>query len=102
MLKEKIYPISDLQRQPSKVKAAAKNDLVRITENGVGAYVFCSEEVFNTALQEAVDAAFYEEEMSRAIQRGRGDIADGRYLSREESFEKALTGIRSADAAANH
>ena len=102
MLKEKIYPISDLQRHPSKVKADAQKELVRITENGAGAYVFCSEEVFSRALQEAVDDAFYEEEVSRAIQRGRADIADGRYSSPEESLERALAGIRNANAPADH
>ena len=41
-----IYPVTALQKQQGEVKKAAQAGIVRITENGKGAYVFCSEEVF--------------------------------------------------------
>ena len=41
---EPIYSMTTLQRNPSQVKAAARDSVVRITEQGAGAYVFCSAE----------------------------------------------------------
>ena len=41
-----IYPVTALQKQQGEVKKAAQAGIVRITENGKGAYVFCSEDVF--------------------------------------------------------
>lgn len=41
-----IYSATALRNHPREVKQAARERLVRITENGNGAYVFFSEEVF--------------------------------------------------------
>ena len=43
---EPIYSMTTLQRNPSQVKEAAKSSVVRITEQGAAAYVFCSEDEF--------------------------------------------------------
>ena len=75
---EPIYPISALQKRQGEVKAAAQSNIVRITENGIGAYVFCSEKLFREKLAEAAEAAAYEARMAAAIERGRADIAAGR------------------------
>lgn len=75
-----IFPISALQKRQREVKDAAKNDVVRITENGMGAYVFCTEEAFRRALAEAAEEAAYEARMEAVILRGRADIAAGRLI----------------------
>lgn len=75
-----IFPISALQKKQREVKEAAKDDVVRITENGVGAYVFCSEGVFERALSRAAEDAAYEARVDATIQRGREDIAAGRFV----------------------
>ena len=43
---EPIFSMTTLQRNPKQVKTAAHDSIVRITEQGAGAYVFCSEEAF--------------------------------------------------------
>ena len=75
-----IFPISALQKRQREVKEAAKDDVVRITENGSGAYVFCTEEAFKLALVEAAEEAAYEARMEAAILRGKADIAAGRFV----------------------
>ena len=75
-----IFPISALQKRQREVKEAAKNDVVRITENGMGAYVFCTEETFRRVIEDAAENAAYEARMEAIILRGREDIAAGRYI----------------------
>lgn len=75
-----IFPISALQKRQREVKEAADNDIVRITENGVGAYVFCSEAAFKRALEDAAEEAAYEARVELAILRGRADIAAGHFV----------------------
>ena len=75
---EPIYPISALQKKQGEIKAAAQENIVRITENGIGAYVFCSEDLFRQRLAEAAEAAAYETRMAAVIERGRADISAGR------------------------
>ena len=75
-----IFPISALQKRQREVKEAAKSNVVRITENGTGAYVFCTEGAFKRALEEAAEDAAYEARLEAAILRGRADIAAGRYV----------------------
>lgn len=80
--------MTTLQRNPSQVKDAAKNSVVRITEQGVGAYVFCSEEAFDKRIaQEREDAAF-ETRLAEAVGRGVADIEAGRYVT---SVDEALS-----------
>lgn len=75
---EPIFPISALQKRQGEVKRAAQDGVVRITENGVGAYVFCTEETFRKKLAEAAESAAYEAKMAALIERGRADISAGR------------------------
>ena len=75
-----IFPISALQKRQREVKEAARDDVVRITENGSGAYVFCSEAAFKRALAEAAEEAAYEARMEAVILRGKADIAAGRFI----------------------
>ena len=53
-----IYPVTALQKQQGEVKKAAQAGIVRITENGKGAYVFCSEEVFERMMQQVAEDAY--------------------------------------------
>jgi len=75
-----IYPITALQKKVAEVKEAAQRDIVRITENGAGAYVFASEEVYEKRVAEAVARAVEDALLAHAIERGRADIESGRYL----------------------
>ena len=75
-----IYSATALRDHTLEVKQAARERLVRITENGNGAYVFCSEEVFQREVDDAVERALYAQRVSDAIDRGRADIAAGRYV----------------------
>lgn len=87
---EPIFSMTTLQRSPSAVKESAREGIVRITEQGSGAYVFCSEEAFEARLAaERADAA-YEARLLDAVGRGIADIEAGRYAtSVEEAFARA-------------
>lgn len=89
---EPIYSMTTLQRNPSKVKRAAEDNVVRITEQGAAAYVFCTEEKFEERIaKERADAA-YEARIMDAVGRGIADIDAGRYVtSVDEAFNKAAT-----------
>lgn len=75
-----IYPVSALQKRQGDVKRAAQDHIVRITENGVGAYVFCSEAMFEQRMTEVAEQAAYEERLAMGIERGRADYAAGRVV----------------------
>ena len=85
---EPIYPITALQKNTAEVKEAARRDVIRITENGVGAYVFASEEVFERSVREAADRAVEEALLSGAIERGRADIAAGKFLVGDAAWDE--------------
>ena len=87
---EAIYPVTALQKQQGEVKKAAQEGLVRITENGKGAYVFCSEDVFEGLLNQAVEDAAAEARMRFIISRGRADIAAGRVYEGTEAAMQAV------------
>ncbi len=85
---EAIYPITALQKQQGEVRAAARSGLVRITENGRGAYVFCSEEVLEGLLAQARADAADEVRMRAVCERARADIAAGRvYTTTQDAFD---------------
>lgn len=75
---EHIYPITGLMRDPAPIKAAAQTDVVHITERGVGAYVFCSEEVFERRIEAAKEQALFERDMADAVREGLADYEAGR------------------------
>ena len=91
-----IYSSSALKTRQREVKDAALKDIVHITENGNGAFVFCSEEIFDERIQQAAEQAAYEERVRSAVRAGREDVAAGRtYASLADAFEAAAA-LRSA------
>lgn len=87
---EPIYPMSALQRTPSRVKKDAENQVVRITEQGGGAYVFCSEAAFEKRIAREREDAAYEARALESVGRGIADIDAGRFVeSIDEAFEAA-------------
>mgnify|MGYP007118407945 CR=1 FL=1 len=87
---EPICPITTLQRNPSQVKSAARDNVARITEQGVGAYVFCSQEVFEERIAKEREDAAYEARLLGSVGRGVADIQTGCYVtSLDEAFERA-------------
>lgn len=89
---EPIFPISSLQKNPSKVKEKAKEGIVRITEQGSAAYIFCSEEALERRIQQEREDAAYEARLLEAVGRGMADIEAGRFVtSVDEAFAKAAT-----------
>lgn len=91
-----IFTATALRDHPREVKQAARTRLVRITENGSGAYVFCSEEVFQQEIDDAVERALYAQRVSDAIERGREDIAAGRFVEGIDAAKAAVASRRAA------
>lgn len=89
-----VYPVSALQRNQREVREAAKEKLLRITENGASAYVFCSEEILERTIQQAVDEALYERACLEAIERGEEDITAGRVLRGASELRDAVRASR--------
>ena len=83
---EAIYSSVALRDRQRDVKEAARKDVVRITENGNGAFVFCSEEVFERRLRRAAEEAVYAERMACVVREGRKDVSAGRTYTMEEGF----------------
>lgn len=87
---EPIYSMTTLQRNPAEVKNDARKGIVRITEQGSGAFVFCSEEAFEARLEKERADAAYEARLLDAVGRGITDIEAGRYVtSTSDAFEQA-------------
>lgn len=87
---EPIFSMTTLQRSPSKVKEAAQDSVVRITEQGAAAYVFCSEDAFERRIAQERANAAYEARLADAVGRGIADIEAGRYVtSVDEAFARA-------------
>ena len=87
---EPIYSMTTLQRNPSEVKRAAQDEVVRVTEQGAPAYLFCSEEVFERRIAREREDAAYEARLLDAVGRGIADIEQGRYTtSVENAFRRA-------------
>ena len=87
---EPIFSMTSLQRTPSEVKAAARDSVVRITEQGAAAYVFCSEEAFARRIEAERAEAAFEARLEEAVGRGLADIEEGRYsTSIDEAFARA-------------
>lgn len=85
-----IYSSAALRTKQREVKDAALKDVVHITENGNGTFVFCSEEIFDQRLREAAEQAAYEERIRSGIVAARRDLSSGNvYNSAEEAFAEA-------------
>ena len=95
---EAIYPFSALRAHQREVKDAAQKDVVRITENGSGAYVFCSEEVFARRIREAAEEAAYAERMAAALRESKKDIEEGHFVEGTEAAFREILNRRAAHA----
>lgn len=91
-----IFSATALRDRPREVKEAARESIVRITENGCGAYVFCSEEVFRDELAKAREEAYYEARAAEAIERGMADYEAGRYVVGIEAGRAAVAEMRAS------
>lgn len=85
-----IYSATALRDRQREVKEVARDRLVRITENGAGAYIFCSEDVFQREMDDAVERALYANRVEEAVAKGRAAIASGDYV---EGIEDARTAV---------
>lgn len=81
-----IYPISALAKNQKAVKESAAKGIVRITEQGVGAYVFGTEDEYRNMLIRAKEEGALEERLRDAITAGRADKDAGRVDSDVKGF----------------
>ncbi|WP_139651025.1 hypothetical protein [Raoultibacter phocaeensis] len=87
---EPIYPLTALSKDVKEVKDCAKENVVRITENGKAAYIFTSEKVFEERIRREREDAAYEAYLLKAVGEGIEDVQAGRYVTtREEVFAEA-------------
>ena len=93
-----IYPSTALKNQQREIKSLADNEVVYITENGRGKYLFMSQDVHDKEIQDAVEAALYEQRMAMALQESRSDYEAGRYYTSREEMLKAVKAKRDANA----
>ncbi|NHM15760.1 hypothetical protein GMI69_03615 [Eggerthellaceae bacterium zg-887] len=92
--KGSIYSSTALATRQREVKDVADKHVVYITENGNGAYVFCSEEVFDRELQAAREEARYEAEMRCVLREARRQLDEGEYTSDVASFKQQMLAKR--------
>ena len=95
--KGSIYSSTALANRQREVKDVADQQVVYITENGNGAYIFCSEDIFERELQQAREEARYEAEMEYVIRRGLQDIENGRYTTDVQEFVADMLAERGLD-----
>ena len=62
-----IYPSTALKNEQRAIKAIADKEIVYITENGRGKYLFMSQEVHDREVEDAVEGALYEFHMAEAL-----------------------------------
>ena len=93
-----IYPSTALKNKQREIKAIADREMVHITENGYGKYIFASEEVLRRAIDEAVEDALYEARMAEALRSSRADFAAGRVYQSRDDLMAAVSRKRAARA----
>ena len=93
---DKVYSSTALKERQGEVKAAAREGLVRITENGPGAFVFCSDEVFQREIDDAVERALYTARVEEAVLRGRAAAREGRVVEGIEAARAEVAKRRNA------
>ena len=93
-----IYPSTALKNEQRAIKAIADREVVYITENGRGKYLFMSQEVHDREIAEAVEEALYEARMADALRASRADFEAGRYYTSREDLKAAVDLKRAADA----
>ena len=92
-----IYSSTALATRQREVKNAARDRIVRITENGEGAYVFASDAAFEAYVAQQRDEAAYEARMEYVLQRSRVDFANGRYVEGLDALKSAVTALSGDD-----
>lgn len=85
-----IYPSVALKNQQKEIKALADNEVVYITENGRGKYVFMSEDLLSRQIEDAVENALYEQRVADALRESRTDFEEGHYYSSREELMAAV------------
>ena len=93
-----IYPSTALKNEQRAIKAIADKEIVYITENGRGKYLFMSQEVYDREIAEAVEEALYEARMAEALRASRADFEAGRYYSSREELKAAVERMRAEHA----
>lgn len=93
-----IFPSTALKNQQREIKKLADTQLVYITENGRGKYVFTSQEVLDQTIADAVEDALYEQRLSDALAESRDDFENGQYYTSRESLMAAVNAKREARA----
>ena len=93
-----IYPSTALKNEQRAIKAIADKEVVYITENGRGKYLFMSQEVHDREIAEAVEEALYEARMAEALRASRADYEAGRYYTSREDLKAAVERKRAANA----
>ena len=87
---EPINSMTTLQRYPGKVRDDAQRGLARITEQGSGGYVFCSEAAFEDRIARQREDAAYGARVIQAVGRGLVGIDAGRFTeSIDDAFARA-------------
>lgn len=92
--KTAIYSSTALVSRQREVKDAARQGVVHITENGNGAFVFCSEDVFAAELERARESARYEAELGYVLRRAAEDVSAGRYETDFDEFRRSVIAER--------
>lgn len=93
-----IFPSTALKNQQREIKKLADTQLVYITENGRGKYVFTSQEVLDQTIADAVEDALYEQRLSDALAESRDDFKNGQYYTSRESLMAVVKAKREARA----
>ena len=93
-----IFPSTALKNQQREIKKLADTQLVYITENGRGKYVFTSQEVLDQIVADAVEDALYEQRLSDALAESRDDFENGRYYTSRENLMAVVKAKREARA----
>lgn len=91
-----IYPSTALKNRQREIKAIADNEIVHITENGWGKYVFMSEDVLKRTVEQAVGDALYEKRLADALAESRKDFEEGRFYSSRDEMLEAVAKRRGA------
>ena len=93
-----IYPSTALKNEQRAIKAIADKEVVYITENGRGKYLFMSQDVHDREIEEAVERALYEARMAQALRESRADFAAGRCYTSRDELKAAVASKRASDA----
>lgn len=91
-----IYPSTALKNQQKEIKSKADKEIVYITENGWGKYIFTSEDVLERTIARAVEDALYERRLADALRESRCDFDEGRFYSSRDEMLSAVRGKREA------